>query len=318
MLSAADVLWAKRNLQDVVDRTPLSYSSDLSAASGAEIYLKWENLQKTGSFKVRGAYHKISSNEERARRRGVITASAGNHGIAVAYAARLLGLRATVVLPTSAPRVKVDRCRALGAQVVLRGSYYDESLRHCMDLVADSHCVYVPATEDVDVMAGQGTVACEVLEELPDVETLIVPIGGGGLISGMAVWAKAQLPHLRILGVQSTATRTMYECFRARKLLTVPYRPTLADGLAGGTTLMKLDLVLEYVDDIVLVPEESLKPSILWLLEHEGQLAEGAGIVGPAALLEGRVPLEGGEKTVVVISGGNIDTEVLQIPSMRS
>lgn len=312
-ISPVDVLEAHVNLKGVVRQTPLMHSEGLSELSGADVFLKLENLQITGSFKLRGAYNRMMALAEDERGE-VITASAGNHGIAVAFVARRMGWRAAIVMPRSAPKTKVARCRALGAEVVLEGEYYDESLAYCTSMAAERGATYIPATEDHRVMAGQGTVGYEVLEEMPTTDTLVVPIGGGGLIAGTALWAKSVNPQIRVLGAQSTAARSMHEAFRAGRVVEVPYVPTLADGLAGGVTQMKLDLALEYVDDIVLATEGKLRDSILWLLRHEHQLVEGAAIVGLAAMLEGKLVFRPGERVVLVLSGGNVDPDVLGLP----
>ena len=309
--SAVEILKAKKNLEGVVYRTPLTYSKALSETSGAEIYLKWENLQKTGSFKLRGAYNKICSLTPEERGKGVITASSGNHALAVSHVAKMMGLKAIVVVPENAPRTKVERCRALGAEVVLKGANYDEALVHCRKMVSEIGATYVSSFEDYKVIAGQGTIGCEILEEMPETETIIVPVGGGSLVSGIALWAKTVNPNIRVIGAQSTAAYTMYECFKAKKIVEVPVPPTIADGLAGGIAQMTLDLVLKYVDEIVLAEEEELMRAILWVLKNERQVVEGAGVVGPAAILQGKVRFKPGERVVVVVSGGNIDMELL-------
>jgi len=313
-LSAVEILKAKKNLEGIVYRTPLTYSKRLSEISGAEIYLKWENLQKTGSFKLRGAYNKVCSLTPEERSKGVVTASSGNHGLAVAFVAKMMGIKATVVVPENAPKIKVERCRAFGAELVLKGANYDESVIHCMKIVSERGATYIPAFEDYKVIAGQGTIGCEILEEMPDTDTIIVPVGGGSLISGIALWAKTFNPNIRVVGAQSTAAYTMYECFKAKKIVEVPVPPTIADGLAGGISQMTLDLVLKYVDEIVLAKEEELKSPILWVLKNERQVVEGSGVVGPAAILQGKIRFKPGEKVVVVISGGNIDMELLDLP----
>ncbi|UCH70100.1 MAG: pyridoxal-phosphate dependent enzyme [Candidatus Bathyarchaeota archaeon] len=313
-LSAVEILEARKNLAGVVYCTPITYSRALSQLSRAEIYLKWENLQKTGAFKFRGAYNKIYSLPPEERSRGVITASTGNHALAVALVSKMMDIKATVVVPENAPKVKVEQCRDLGAEVVLKGANYDESLVYCKRMVSETGATYIPAFEDYKVIAGQGTIGCEILEEIPDTDTLIVPIGGGGLISGIALWAKTVNPKVRVVGVQSTAAYTMYECFKAKKIVDVPVPLTMADGLAGGISEMTLDLVLKYVDEIVLAEEEELKSAILWILKNERQVVEGSGAVGPAAILQGRIQFKRGEKTVAVISGGNIDMELLNLP----
>ena len=313
-LSAIEILKAKKNLTGVLYHTPITYSKNLSEISDAEIYLKWESLQKTGSFKARGAYNKICSLTPEERSRGVITASAGNHALAVAFIAKMMDIKATVVVPENAPRVKIESCRVLGAEVVLKGANYDESLIYCKKMISKTEATYIPAFEDYKVIAGQGTIGCEILEEMPDTETIMVPIGGGSLISGIALWAKTVNPRIRVVGVQSTAAYTMYECFKAKKIVDVPVPPTIADGLAGGISQMTLDLVLKYVDEIVLAEEEKLKTAILWVLRNERQVVEGSGVVGPAAILQGKIRFKRGEKVVVVISGGNIDMELLNLP----
>jgi len=298
-LSAVEILKAKKNLEGVVYRTPLTYSRKLSEISGAEIYLKWENLQKTGSFKLRGAYNKISSLTPEERGKGVITASAGNHALAVAHVAKMMGIKATVVVPETAPKIKVEQCRALEAEVILKGANYDESVVYCKKMVSKIGATYIPSFEDYKVIAGQGT---------------IVPVGGGSLISGVALWAKTVNPKIRVLGAQSTAAYTMHECFKAKKMVDVPVPPTIADGLAGGVSQMTLDLVLKYVDEIVLAKEEELKSAILWVLKNERQIVEGSGAVGPAAVLQRKIRFKRSEKVVIVISGGNIDIELLNLP----
>jgi threonine dehydratase len=312
--SAVEILKARKNLGRVVYRTPLTYSRKLSEISGAEIYLKWENLQKTGSFKLRGAYNKVSSLAPEERTKGVITASAGNHALAVAHVAKMMGIKATVVVPETAPKIKVQLCRAFEAEVVLKGANYDESVVYCKKMVSKTGATYIPSFDDYKVVAGQGTIGCEILEDMPETDTIIVPVGGGSLVSGIALLAKTVNPKIRVVGAQSTAAYTMYECFKAKKMVDVPVLPTIADGLAGGVSQMTLDLVLKYVDEIVLAKEEELKSVILWILKNERQIVEGSGAVGPAAVLQRKIRFKGGEKAVIVISGGNIDMELLNLP----
>lgn len=313
--TAVDVLKARKVLQGVVNATPFTYSKALSEASGAEVHLKWENLQKTGSYKTRGALYRMSllSPEERAK--GVMTASAGNWALGVALGAQSLGVKATICVPANTPKVKVERCKALGAEVVLHGRYFDEAFAHCQELVKQSGRTYVSGTDDFDVFAGHGTVGYEILEAVPDVETIVCPVGGGGLLTGIAVWAKTMNPKIRIIGAQSTAAYTMHECFKAGKLVEVPVPPTICEGLAGGITQLNLDLALKWFDEVVLADEERLKETILWLLKNERQVVEGSAIVGPAAILQNRIKFRNGEKVAVVISGGNIDMEMLGFPA---
>lgn len=313
--TAVDVLKARRALTGLVNRTPLTHSKALSEISGAEIYLKWENLQMTGSYKPRGALFRMSLLTPEERTKGVVTASAGNWALGVALAARNLGIKATICVPENTPKVKVERCKALGAEVVLHGRYFDEAYTYCQELAKKSSMPYLSGTDDYNVFAGHGTVGHEILEDMPDVETILCPVGGGGLLTGIAVWAKTVNPRIRIVGAQSTAAYTMHECFRAGKLVEVPVPPTICEGLAGGITQLNLDLALKWFDDIVLADEQKLKSAILWLLKNEGQVVEGSAVVGPAAIMQGKIKLEKGEKVAVVISGGNIDMETLGLPS---
>jgi len=308
-------LKAREALKGLINRTPLTFSRALSEITGAEVFLKWENLQKTGSYKPRGALFRMSLLTPEERDRGVVTASAGNWALGVALGAQNLGIKATICVPANTPRVKVDRCRALGAEVVLHGRYFDEAYTYCQELAKKSSKPYLSGTDDYNVFAGHGTVGHEILEDLPDVETILCPVGGGGLLTGIAVWAKTINPKIRIVGAQSTAAHTMHECFRARKLVEVPVPPTICEGLAGGITQLNLDLALKWFDDIVLADEEKLKSAILWLLKNERQVVEGSAVVGPAAIMQGKIKLREGEKVAVVISGGNIDMETLGLPS---
>ncbi len=232
----------------------------------------------------------------------------------MALVAKIMNLKAIVVVPENAPKIKVERCRALGAKVVLKGANYDESVTYCKTMILEMGATYISSFEDYQIIAGQGTISCEILEEMPETNVILVPVGGGGLISGMALWAKTVNPNMRIIGVQSTAAYTMYECFEAKKIVEVPVPPTIADGLAGGISQMTLDLALKYVDEMVLAKEEELKKAILWVLKNERQVVEGAGIVGPAAILQGKIRFKPSEKVVAVISGGNIDMELLNLP----
>ena len=313
-LTAVDVLKARKALQGTaIRRTPLTRSSGLSESTGAEIYVKWENLQVTGAYKPRGALYRMSLLTPEEREKGVITASAGNWALGVAMGAQMMGIRSTICVPANTPKVKVDRCRSFGAEVVLHGSYFDEAFAHCQELSKANGATYVSGTDDYDVFAGHGTVGVELLEDLPEAESILIPVGGGGLASGIACWAKTLNPEVRIIGVQSTAAHTMFECYRAKRLLDVPVPPTIAEGLAGGITQLNLDLALALFDDMVLAEEEDLLRTIRWVLAHERQVIEGSAAVGPAALLEKKVDLQHGEKAVAVVSGGNIDLDRLGI-----
>jgi threonine dehydratase len=310
-LSAVDILKARKNLEGVVYNTPLTYSKGLSEVSNAEVYVKWENLQKTGSFKIRGAYHKICTLTPEERSKGVITCSSGNHGLATALVAKMMGIKAIIVVPVTTPKIKVEKIKEFGAEIVQKGENYDVALEYCKKIAPKTGATYISSFDDYQLIAGQGTIGCEILEDIPDVETIVVPAGGGSILSGIAIWAKSINPKIRMIGAQSTATYTMHECFRARKLVDVPVPPTIAEGLAGAISQVTLDLALKYVDDIVLAKEEKLKEAILWVLKNERQVVEGSGVVGQAAILQKKIKFKRDEKVVVVVSGGNIDMELL-------
>lgn len=286
-------------------RTPLEHSPTLSAAFGAPIHLKLECWQPTRSFKVRGAYNAISQLSASERARGIVTASAGNHGQAVALAARGLGARATVFVPTDAPRTKQDRIRSLGAELRTEAADYDAAERLAQEYAASAGAVFVHAYADPAVIAGQGTVALEILEQLPDVEQVVVPVGGGGLITGAGTVLKALRPTCRVIGVQSVETRAMYDAFRDGAAGDVVITPTLADGLAGCTDEATYRRARRVTDDLVLVEEAAIADAIRMLYEHAGITAEGSAAVAAAAVLTGRIST--GALTVLIITGGNID-----------
>ncbi len=314
-ITAVDILRARKVLSGVVTRTPLTRSSCLSDVTGAEVFVKWENLQKTGAYKPRGAYYRMSLLSPDERRKGVLTISAGNFALGVAWAAQIMGVKATIVVPENAAKVKVIGCRDMGAEVIIHGRYFDEANEYCKKLAEKGDKVFISGEDEFDVYAGHGTVGYEILEDLPEVETILVPVGGGGLATGISCWAKTINPSIRIIGVQSTAAHTLHECFRTKRMVDVPVPPTICEGLAGGITPLMLDLALRYFDNIVLADEDKLKDAILWTLDHEKQLLEGSAIVGPAALLHGKVKLNLGEKVAVVATGGNIDKEILGLQS---
>jgi len=311
-LNLKRIYQARKNLEGIVLPTSLTFSRELSELSGAKVYLKWENLQKTGSFKIRGAVHKMCCLMREQLSKGVITASTGNHAQGVAYGARLLSIPATVVIPKSVPRVKVENTERLGAKVIPFGKDYDEAYAYCLELMTRTGMTYIPAFEDTEVIAGQGTIALEVLESLPETEMILVPVGGGGLISGIAVTAKAINPEIKIIGVQSTNACTMFHCFKAGKMVSVPVLPTLAEGLAGQIDMVTLKIAMEYVDDIVLTNEELLLETIHWILAHERKVVEPSGVVGVTALQQGRIEGIKDKNVVVVISGGNLDDRLLE------
>jgi threonine dehydratase len=298
-------------LRKRVRRTELIYSHYYTEKQGIPLLFKCENLQRTGSFKIRGALNFMTAQSREALNNGVITASAGNHAQGVAFSADLLGVRATVYMPEITPPQKVQATRDYGAEVVLTGRNFDEACQAALAEQQDSGALFVHPFDDELVMAGQGTIALEILEELPDVRNLIIPVGGGGLIAGMAAALREKAPHVRSIGVESMAAPSMSASFAAGKPTERPVKVTLADGIAvklpGSRTV---PVICDCVDEIVQVEEEDIALAIVSLLEKTKLLVEGAGAVTLAAVLNRRVPaLEG--KTVCLLSGGNIDVKTI-------
>lgn len=312
-LEARDILRAARVLRPFLPRTPLERSAPLSSALGGEVFLKLETVQPTGSFKVRGALNKILTLSPEERVRGVVTASAGNHALGVAHAARLAGIRqATLVLPEAAPRSKVSALKRYGFELVQAGTYDDaEALAHRLEREGGLTCVH--SYNDPDVVAGQGTIALEVLEELPAVDTFLVPVGGGGLACGVALWAKAVDPAIRVIGVQPETSPAVYASRRAGRIVQVPILPSAADGLVGNLEpdALTFPLLCRYVDDLRLVREEEILEAIGYLVAEHGIVVEGAGAVSVAALRRKPGLDLTGRTAVLILSGRNIDRDRL-------
>lgn len=288
--------------------TPLERSPILSELAGADVWLKLECFQRTGSFKLRGAFNKLSRLSVAERIRGIVTCSTGNHALAVAEAARDLGLKAVIVLPENASPGKIAALRHYPVELWRHGAVYDDAERYARQLEQEHGLTFVSPYNDPDIIAGQGTVAVEVFEALPETDVLLVPVGGGGLLAGMALWAKAVRPSCRIFGVQSAASQALHASFRAGHIVNMPEMPGLADGLAGGIepNALTFPLIQRLVDDILLVREAEIADAIRWLLTEHHIIVEGAGVVGAAALLAGRVPRVGGQIVVAVLTGRNI------------
>lgn len=307
-------LTAAEHLKDVLLPTRLIYSPIFSEESGNLVYIKPENLQKTGSFKLRGAYNKIRKLTEAEKQRGVIASSAGNHAQGVAYAARELGIKAVIVMPKTTPLIKVEFTKKYGAEVILHGDVYDDAYQKAKELEAQEGYVFVHPFDDPDVIEGQGTIALEILEELPDADVIVVPIGGGGLISGVASVAKRINPNVKIIGVEPSGAASATASLRQNHLVTLPEANTIAEGTAvkriGELTLA---LIREYVDEIITVDDYELTESFLLLVEKHKIIAENSGILAMAALKKLQ---ERAKKIVPIVSGGNID--VLMIASMIS
>jgi threonine dehydratase len=316
VLTFADVERAQARILGRVRRTPLSESAALSRLTRSSVWLKLENLQFTGSFKERGAANRLLSLSADERGRGVITASAGNHAQAVALHASRLGVVATVVMPEATPLVKVQATESHGAKVVLFGAGYDEAAEHAALLAEESSAVYVHPFDDLEVMAGQGTIGLELWEQLPELDAVIVPVGGGGLIAGIASALRQLKPDVRIIGVESRTFPGMQRALESEGVPSLaptglPGGKTIADGIAVRRVgQLTRQVVREHVDQIELVDEEEIAEAILLLLERERTVAEGAGAVGLAALLHRDLGLAG-KRVVVVISGGNIDVNLV-------
>ena len=310
-LDVAAVEAARQRLRGAIYETPCPYSHTLSELSGSACHLKLENLQMTGSFKERGAANLLLQLDDAERRRGVVAASAGNHGLAVAFHAARLGIPATIVMPTYAPLIKVTSARRSGAEVILHGANYDEAYERARAVEQASGAVFVHPFDDARVVAGQGTLGLELLAQVDDLEAVVVPVGGGGLIAGVALAIKARQPAVRVIGVEAAAMPAMQRSLQARERVRVPAAPTIADGIAvrrvGEVTF---DLALKYADEVVTVTEEELANAILLLLEIEKTVVEGAGAAPLAALLNRSLGLAG-RRVALVLSGGNIDVTMV-------
>ncbi|WP_353662287.1 threonine ammonia-lyase [Hydrogenimonas sp. SS33] len=316
MIELQDIEKALPRVRKVAVETPFSYAPRLSEESGYDVFLKKENLQTTGSFKIRGAFNKIASLGEEERAKGVVAASAGNHAQGVALGAKYFGIPATIVMPETTPLTKVDGVKSYGAEVVLHGSNYDEAYAYAVKFAQKEGRVFVHPFADDDVIAGQGTIALEILRQCGDdkPDAVLVPVGGGGLISGIAVAVKALSPKTKVIGVAAEGAPAMKLSFDARKPIDTTGVRTIADGIAVRDTSPKtLDYILRYVDDIVLVSDDEIANAILYLLEKQKLVVEGAGAVGVAALIHRRLELPEEAKVVTVLSGGNIDVTMLSV-----
>jgi len=307
----ADIKEAYPIVREVAHHTPLDRSNTFSRMTRGEVYLKLECLQRTGSFKIRGAYYTISKLKDRIKAKGCVTASAGNHAQGVAYAASSAGMKATIVMPEFSPAAKIQATLGYGAELVLHGRTYDEAVERALEICEERKSVFIHSFDDPKIIAGQGTIGLEMQEDMPDLDVIVVPVGGGGLISGISIALKNIMPNVKIYGVQASGAPSMAHSLKEGKIVELPAVDTIADGIAikrpGDLTF---NITKELVDDIVLVDDDEITHAIFLLLERCKQVVEPAGAVGLAALLSGKIDVKG-KKVGVIISGGNIDMSLL-------
>jgi len=304
---------AKKALKPFIKKTTLKYSHFLSSLCQGTIYLKLENTQLSHSFKIRGAFNKILKLTLKEKQKGIITCSSGNHGLATAIAAKKLNVAVKIVIPETTPRKKVDKIKKYNVDLVLYGDY-DEAEQKALELARQEEKTYISPYNDVDIIAGQGTVGLEILEEFPEVEKVLVPIGGGGLVAGIAIAIKNKNRAIEVIGAQSEASPVMYESLKAGKILKpeeLKIQDSIADGLSGGIEENSITFTItqKNVDEVILVKEETIKEAIRLLWEKDNQIVEGAGAVGPAVVIENKEQFKN-KKTVIIISGGNINDEL--------
>ncbi|PID47111.1 MAG: threonine ammonia-lyase [Proteobacteria bacterium] len=314
MIEISKIIQAKRRVSKIVEETPFAYAPNLSDKVGANIYLKKENLQLTGAYKIRGAYNKIASLSNKERKRGVIAASAGNHAQGVAFSAREFKVPATIVMPEATPLLKVQGTKDLGAEVILHGNNYDEAYEYALKYAQTNNLTFIHPFEDEEVMAGQGTVALEILDAINDLDFIVVPIGGGGLISGIASAIKQLDPSIKVIGVTAKGAPAMFESFHAKKAINSKSVRTIADGISVRDTSEKtLAHIIECVDEVVQVDDEEIASAILYLLERQKVVVEGGGASSVAAVLHRKFNFKKDDKIAVILSGGNIDVQMLSV-----
>ncbi|MDL0095407.1 threonine ammonia-lyase [Campylobacter vicugnae] len=314
MISLNKIIQAKRNIDGFVAKTPFGFAPKLSKIAGADIYLKKENLQITGAYKVRGAFNKIANLDDNAKKCGVVAASAGNHAQGVAISAKHFGVKAIIIMPEAAPLSKVSGTKALGAEVILKGNNFDEAYAYALEYAKDNNMSFIHPFDDELVQAGQGTIALEMLDEVSNLDYIVVPVGGGGLISGVASCAKQINPDIKIIGVSAKGAPAMFESFKDKCQHNSKSVRTIADGIAvRDASQITLSHILECVDEMVQVDDEEIANAILYLLEQQKIMVEGAGAVSVAAILEGKFEFKKGAKIGAILSGGNIDVQTLSI-----
>lgn len=312
MITLNDIENAKERIDSQIIKTPTTYSTMLSELVDCKVYLKLENLQFTGAYKVRGALNRIGKLTEEEKNKGVIASSAGNHAQGVALAAKKFGIKATIVMPETTPLSKIQGTKKFGAQVILHGNFYDDAYQKALEIQKQTGQTFIHPFNDFDIIAGQGTIGLEMYEANKDLDVVIVPIGGGGLISGVATALKEKNPNIRIVGVEAEQMPAMKKSVEEGKIVTIDKKKTIADGIAVTTVKENtFSIVKKYVDEIVTVTELEMAHAIMKLLEIEKVLVEGAGSVGFAALMAGKIENIKNKKVGIVISGGNIDLNFL-------
>lgn len=314
MLDLNSIKKAQKRVSGVVHRTSFSYAPILSEMSGYEVYLKKENLQRTGAFKLRGAFNKIATLIESGKKGGVVAASAGNHAQGVAFSAKHFNIEATIIMPDSTPLNKIQGVKEFGANVILHGANYDEAYAYAVEYAKKQQLEFVHPFTDDEVMSGQGTIALEMLEDKPNLDAIVIPVGGGGLIAGMGVAINAINPNTKVIGVASAGAPAMKNSYEVKKAQRTKSVKTIADGIAvRDASPITLEHILNEVDALTLVCEDEISSAILFLLERQKLLVEGAGAVGVAALIHNKLTLEKGSKVGIVLSGGNIDVTMLSL-----
>jgi threonine dehydratase len=315
MISLKDIKNAKKRIERYIRNSPLEYSNYYSEQSRAQVYIKFENLQLTGSFKIRGALNRMLSLSSEEKSRGIVTASAGNHAQGIGFGAKMIGIekQVTIVVPESTPDTKIDAIRRYGVDLEIHGPIYDDAENYAIDLAKTSNKLYISPYNDSSVMAGQGTIALEILDSMPDVDIILVPVSGGGLLGGILIAAKAIKPSVEVYGVQSEACPVMAESLKQGKIVDVPMEDSIAEGLFGGVekNSITFEPIKKFVKDILLVSEQEIRDAIRDLIAQHHQIAEGAGAVGLAAILRYKKQFKD-KKVAVVVSGGNIDLKLIR------
>ncbi|KHD84531.1 hydroxyectoine utilization dehydratase EutB [Heyndrickxia ginsengihumi] len=304
---------ARKRIASIVNKTPILQSLVLSEKLGRPVFLKLENIHEIGAFKVRGAANKILSLSDEEKKRGVATYSTGNHGMAVAYVAKKLGIDATVCISNRVPKAKVDSLKRLGANIEIYGDSQDDAGKRCYELERERGLTVIQPFDDPDIIAGQGTIGLELLEDIPNLSNVIVPLSGGGLLSGIGLALKSSTPDVRVTGVSMEKAAVMYESLRAGRPVALPEQDTLADSLLGGIGLdnkYTFRMVKQYMDDVILIPEKEIANSMAFMMDKHRLIIEGAAATGVAAVLENKISHQDGA-VAIIISGQNVDLSVL-------